>query len=103
MNKIEKIEKITREQIAVELHYNGFDAHGNRIESNTLDVRFKDIRNADVGDTFIPKMGNLQNYDIEVAEVIMKDENNALIKVCYIEDIDYNIFEESNMFHIVLD
>ena len=103
MNTIEKIKKIEREQVAVELHYNGFDANRNRIKSNKIDVRFKDIKNADVGDTFIPKMGNLQNYDIEVAEVIMKDENNALIKVCYIEDIDYNTYEEYEIFHIVLD
>ena len=103
MNKIEKINKITREQVAITATYNGYDANRNCIKHNTLDVRFKDIKNSAVGDTFIPEMGNLQNYDIEVIEVVMKDESNALIKVCYIEDIDYNTYEEHDMFHIVLD
>ena len=103
MNQIKQIEKIEREQVALSLKYKGYDEHGNRIEFHELDVRFKDIRNSAVGDTFIPKMGNLQNYDVEILEIVMKDENNALVKVCYIEDIDYNIYEEHNMFHIILD
>lgn len=103
MNKIEKIKKIDRPQIAVELNYNGFDANNNLIEHYYLSVRFEDIREAEVGDKFVPETGNLQNYTIETAEVILKNKNDALIKVCYEEDIGYNYYDKCDMYHVVLD
>lgn len=103
MNKIEKIKKIERPQVAVELNYNGFDADGNLIEHYYLDVRFEDIKEAEVGDTFVPETGNLQNYNIETARVILKNENDALIKVCYQEDIGYNYYDKCDIFHVVFD
>ena len=42
MSTIEKITKIEREQVALNLKFKGYDAHGNLIEFNELDVRFKD-------------------------------------------------------------
>lgn len=102
MNKIEKIKKIERPQVAVELNYNGFDANENLIEHYYLDVRFEDIKEAEVGDKFVPETANLQNYSIETAEVILKNENDALIKVCYEEDIGYNYHDECDIFHVVL-
>lgn len=103
MNKIEKIKKIDRPQVAVELNYNGFDADGNLIEHYSLDVRFEDIKNAEVDDKFVPETGNLQNYNIETARVILKSINDALIEVCYQEEIGYNYYNKCDIFHVILD
>lgn len=103
MSTIEKIKKIDRPQVAVRLDYNGFDADGNLIEHYYLDVRFKDIKEAEVGNKFVPETTNLQNYSIETAEVILKNENDALIKVCYEEDIGYNYYDKCDIFHVVFD
>lgn len=98
---IEKIKKIERETIAFELHYSGFDAHGNRIEFNALNIRFKDIENAVVGDKFAPEEGNLQNYSTEIAEVIYKTDSDAIVRICFIEEYNYEYDESFDMIHIV--
>lgn len=103
MSTIEKIKKIERPQVAVELNYHGFDADGNLIEHYRLDVRFEDIKEAEVGDIFVPETGNLQNYNIETASVILKSINDALIKVGYQEEIGYNYYEECDIFYVVFD
>lgn len=101
MNQIKEIEKIEREQVAFRVEYNGFDAHGNRIEFHKLDVRFKDIRNSAVGDEFCPKTENLQNYNLSSAEVIFKTDEDAVIRVCFEGAFDDEYGESFEMIHVV--
>lgn len=103
MNKIKEIEKIEREQTAFSLQYKGFDAHGNRIEFNEVDVRFKDIRNSAVGDEFCPKTENLQDYTLSSAEVIFKTDEDAIIRICSEGSFDDEYYESFDMVHVVFD
>lgn len=101
--QVKEIKKITREQVALNLKYKGYDAHGNRIEFNELDVRFKDIRNSVVGDEFIPETTNLQNYYLESAEVIFKTDEDAIIRICSEDCFEYEYSESFDMVHVVFD
>lgn len=103
MNQIKQIEKIEREQVAFRVEYKGFDAHGNFIEYNELDVRFKDIRNSAVGDEFYPETENLQNYSLSSAEVIFKTDEDAVIRVCFEGTFDDEYNESFEMIHVVFD
>lgn len=103
MSTIKEIKKIEREQVALNLKYKGFDAHGNRIEFNELDVRFKDIRNSAVGDEFLPKTSNLENYYLESAEVIFKTDEDAIIRICSEDCFEYEYSESFDMVHVVFD
>lgn len=103
MDKIKEIEKIEREQVAFRVEYKGFDAHGNLIEYNELDVRFKDIRNSAVGDEFYPKTENLQDYTLSSAEVIFKTDEDAIIRICFEGSFDYEYYESFGMIHVVFD
>lgn len=103
MSTIKEIEKIQREEVAFTVEYRGYDAHGNRIEFHELDVRFKDIRNSDVGDEFIPKTENLQNYYLESAEIIFKTDEDAIIRICSEDCFEYEYTESFDMIHVVFD
>lgn len=103
MDKIKQIEKIEREQVAFRVEYKGFDADGNFIEFHELDVRFKDIRNSNVGDEFYPETENLQNYSLSSAEVIFKTDEDAVIRVCFEGAFDDEYNESFEMIHVVFD
>ena len=103
MSTINEIKKVEREQVALVLKYCGFDAHGNRIEFDRLNVRFKDIRNSNIGDKFLPEAGNLQNYTIEVGEVIFKTDEDAIIRICSEDSFNYEYTESFDMVHVVFD
>ena len=82
MNTIENIKKIEREQVALNLKFKGYDAHGNCIEFNELDVRFKDIRNSCVGDEFYPQ---------------------TIIRICSEDNFEDEYSESFDMVHVVFD
>ena len=103
MSTIKEIKKIERDQVALNLKYKGFDAHGNRIEFHEVDVRFKDIRNSSVGDEFYPETKNLQNYYLESAEVIFKTDEDAIIRICSEDCFEYEYNESFDMVHVVFD
>ena len=103
MSTIKEIKKIEREQVALNLKFKGYDAHGNLIEFNELDVRFKDIRNSCVGDEFYPQTANLQNYYFEYAEVIGKTDETAIIRICSEDNFEDEYSESFDMVHVVFD
>ena len=103
MSTIKEIKKIEREQTAFSLQYKGFDAHGNRIEFDEVDVRFKDIRDSVVGDEFLPRTTNLQNYYLESAEIIFKTDEDVIVRICSEDYFDDEYTESFDMVHIVFD
>lgn len=103
MNEVTKIKKIERDPVAIKLDYNGFDANGGRIEFNELNIRFKDIKNATVGDKFTPEEGNLQNYYLESAEIMCKTDEDAIIRICFAEAYNDTYDESYDMIHVVFD
>jgi len=75
-----EVENIFREETAVMLHY--FDAN----TSKTKPVTFRQVINSTIGDTFNANNNiTATDYSTEVAEVIFKDKDSAILRIAQIE------------------
>lgn len=84
---VNELNVINREQVAFTLTYEGY---GN-VDMNTrtyevfdeveLDVTFKELKKAEIGDIYEPETGNNIYYSYSIAQVIYTEENFVALKV----------------------
>lgn len=99
---IDDVEEIRREPVAFSLVHNGYDADGNRIEFTERPVTFRELEDSKVGDTFESEESNLVNQSNEIAEVMMKTDEDVFIRLCIIYENEDGVFEDYNMIRVVL-
>lgn len=91
---------IQREQTAVTLTYEGYGNvdHPNRtyevFEEKSVDITFRQLRNADVGDVFEAPLGNHMHYTYDIATVVYTDEDMVVLKIKTLTELPW-IFHDT--------
>lgn len=99
---VDDVEEIRREQVAFCLDANGYDADGDRIEFSERPVTFRELEDSKVGDTFESEGYNLVNESHEVAEVVVKTDEDVFIRIITFHYKEDRVWEEYEMIHVVL-
>lgn len=99
---VDDVEEIRREQVAFCLEANGYDADGDRIEFSERPVTFRELEDSKVGDTFESEEYNLVNESHEVAEVVVKTDEDVFIRIITFHYKEDRVWEEYEMIHVVL-
>ena len=99
---VDDVTEIRREQVAFCLEANGYDADGDRIEFSKRPVTFRELEDSKVGDTFESEEYNLVNESHEVAEVLVKTDEDVFIRIITFHYKEDRVWEEYDMIHVVL-
>lgn len=92
---VDELDVIQREQTAVTLSYWGYGNLDNSkrsyeiFEELTLDITFKQLRDAEVGDVYEAPLGNHMNYTYDIATVVYTDEDIVVLKIKTITELPW--------------
>lgn len=84
---VDELDVIQREQTAVTLTYEGYGNvnHPDRtyevFEEKTVDITYRQLRNADVGEVYEAPSGDHMNYSYDIATVVYIDEDIVVLKI----------------------
>ena len=98
---VDELNVIKREQKALTLIYEGYGDidEDNRTckvyETKSLDLSYKTLRNADVGDIYEAPLGNYMNYSYDIATVVYIDEDIVVLKIKTLTELPWVIHDTS--------
>lgn len=84
---VDEMNIIKREQVALTLTYQGFEDMDRETKTytisteNTLDLTYKTLRNAEVGNVYAPRIGSEVYYSYDIATVVYADDEFVALKI----------------------
>ena len=97
---VDDLNVIQREQTAVTLSYEGYGNvnHPDRtyevFEEKSVDITFRQLKNADVGDVYEAPLGNHMYYTYDIATVVYIDEDIVVLKIKTMTELPW-VFQDT--------
>lgn len=97
---VDDLNVIQREQTALTLSYEGYGNvdHPNRtydvFEQKTIDITYRQLRNAEIGDVYEAPLGNHMHYTYDIATVVYIDEDITILKIKTLTELPW-VFQDT--------